>query len=136
MNGCTNNLAPHINTNNFLMEENKMSLTTAKIKKLNKMNRAAQDASLGTLVANLPATGITAGSAVVSSAQAAGSRVVITTGLNAVTGFVGQDLRSGSPVVNAKWVSGSVAGTIVVTNAVGGSSLVLASGDTLSYVAW
>jgi hypothetical protein len=118
------------------MEENKMSLTTTVINKVNKMNRAAKDASLGTLVANLPATGFTAGSTVVSSAEAAGSRVVIDTGLTVVTGFVGQDLRSGSPIVNAKWVSGSVAGTIVVTHAVGGSAIVLAANDTLSYVAW
>ncbi len=113
-----------------------MTLTTAKINKLNKMNRAAKDASLGTLVGNMPATGITAGSVVVSSAEAAGSRVVITTGLDVVTGFVGQDLRSGSPIINAKWVSGSVAGTIVVTHGVGGSSIVLAANDSLKYVAW
>jgi hypothetical protein len=118
------------------MEENIMALSSTTIRKVNRMNRAAQDAHLGTLVGNMPATGITAGSVVVSSAEAAGSRVVITTGLDVVTGFVGQDLRSGSPIVNAKWVSGSVAGTIVVTHGVGGSAIVLAANDTLSYVAW
>ncbi len=130
------------------------SISAAQKKNLNKMNRASKDVLLGTIVSDLitsasSSTGTLAtsiatlqGNATVSAShtvtagEATASKVILVTGLAKVTGFIGQDLRSGSPIINAKWTSGSVAGTIIVESGVSGSPLPLASGDVVTYIAF
>jgi len=130
-----------------------MTITAASATILNRMNRAAQKVAMGTEIRRIGLDNdilVTAtaaqtvivgasGSATVSSAQASASRVILTTGLTYVKGFIGQDRRSGSAVINAQWTSasaGATAGTIVVKSAVSASALPLAAGDSLYYVAW
>jgi len=130
------------------------SISASQKKNLNKMNRASKDVLLGTIVSDLitsasSSTGTLAtsiatlqsnatvsASHVVTSGEASASKVILVTGLAKVTGFIGQDLRSGSPIINAKWTSGSVAGTIIVESGVSGSPLPLASGDVVTYIAF
>ena len=113
------------------------ALSTKIKNQLNKMNRAAQNASLGTMIQNMGT--LSSGSITVSAAQMNASRVEIPTGLATVGGFVVQGLRSGSPL-NIKATAGSVAGAIlventtVVTTVTGGSQV--AFGDVISYVAF
>jgi len=130
------------------------SISASQKKNLNRMNRASKDVLLGTIVSDLitsasSSTGTLAtsiatlqGNATVSAShtvtagEATASKVILVTGLAKVTGFIGQDLRSGSPIINAKWTSGSVAGTIIVESGVSGSPLPLASGDVVTYIAF
>jgi hypothetical protein len=130
------------------------SISAAQKKNLNKMNRASKDVLLGTIVSDLitsasSSTGTLAASIAtlqgnstvsashtVTAGEATASKVILVTGLAKVTGFIGQDLRSGSPIINAKWTSGSVAGTIIVESGVSGSPLPLASGDVVTYIAF
>lgn len=130
------------------------SISAAQKKNLNRMNRASKDVLLGTIVSDLitsasSSTGTLAtsiatlqGNATVSAShtvtagEASASKVILVTGLSSVVGFIGQDLRSGSPIINAKWTTGSVPGTIIVESGVSGSPLPLASGDVVTYIAF
>ena len=123
------------------------TISAANKKKLNRSMRSATNVQLGTVISDLitSASSVTgtiakvagaSGSHVVTSAEASASRVVFATGLATVTGFVPSSLRSGSPVIRANFVSGSVAGTIVAMSATAGSPLPLAENDVLSYIAW
>lgn len=112
------------------------SISAAQKKNLNKMNRASKDVLLGTIVSDLQGNSTVSASHTVTAGEATASKVILVTGLAKVTGFIGQDLRSGSPIINAKWTSGSVAGTIIVESGVSGSPLPLASGDVVTYIAF
>jgi len=130
-----------------------MTLTAGSATILNRMNAAAKKVGMGTEIQRLGTANDVSvaasaaqtlvagasGSATVSAAQASASRVIFTTGLTYVKGFIGQDRRSGSAVINAQWTSasaGATAGTIVVKSAVSASALPLAAGDSLYYAAW
>ena len=108
-------------------------ISTFNKNRLNKMNEAAAGVSLGTMLANLGF--VSTGSLSVSDAQTNASRVVISTDLATVGGFMVQGYRSGSPLaLNA--VSGSVAGTIVVTKPTNITASAIALNDVISYVAF
>lgn len=113
-----------------------MSFTTAQKNHLNKMNKAAKDVSLGTLLDGLEGLSdvgtIASGSWLVTSSEANGSRIVLTTGLSAIKGFMSSYLRSGSPTA-VTIVSGSVAGTLV---AKANSSASPLAADVVSYIAF
>jgi hypothetical protein len=121
-----------------------MTITTGCATKLNKMNRAAKDASLGTALRNLQlaasgsATIVAAsGSYTVVAADASNAKVAITTGLTSVNGFVVQVRRSGSAMPFMAVTAGSVAGTIKVIKDptyTGGSSL--AADDVVTWFAF
>jgi hypothetical protein len=111
---------------------------SSKVKtQLNRMNRAAQNAQLGTMLQNMAP--MSSGSWTVTAAQMNASLVEVPTGLTTVAGFMVQGFRSGSPLA-VKAISGSVAGAIVVLNSTivttvtGGS--VVATGDVINYVAF
>ena len=111
-----------------------MAITTAQKNRLNKMNKAFQAVSGGTIMQNLVAGGnLTSGSYSVGTAEANGSRVVITTGLSAVRGQIVQINRSGSQLTTLNPITGSVAGTIELTLASG--SKILPS-DIINYIAF
>jgi hypothetical protein len=115
-------------------------ISTANKTRLNKMNRAAQNVTLGTMIQNMGF--ISTGSLTVTAAQMNASRVEVPTGLDSVGGFTVQGRRSGSPLF-LKVTAGSVAGAIIVENSTittvisaltGGSQV--NTGDVISYVAF
>jgi len=128
------------------------SISATQKKNLNKMNRASNDVGLGNMLTDLIASGSATNgtlatsvatlqsnstvqaSHIVLEAESNASRVVLTTGLATVAGFVGTALRSGSPVINAYMASGSVAGTIEVLKSTSGSAI--AKNDVITYIAF
>jgi len=110
-----------------------MAKTAKQINDVNRMNRAAQNIELGTIIGNLSAAGdFTSASHAVTTAEMSASRIVLTTGLDAVTAFFPTYLRSGSPL-SLTWTSGSVAGTITVHNSTSASPT---TDDVLAYLAF
>ena len=120
-----------------------MAISNANAPKINHMNRAAQNVNMGTLLQQLQSGSSTlntyiggSGSHTVVAAEANACRVVITTGLAAVTGFMVQDQRSGSMIVNNVYaVSGSVAGTLDIRATSATGSLVQL-GDVITWMAF
>ena len=107
-------------------------ISTSNTKKLNNMNRAADNVQLGTMIQNMGI--LSTGSLSVSAAQMNASLVVIPTGLASVGGMIVAGTRSGSGLtINA--VAGSVAGTIVVQKATNVTGSALTTGDVITYVA-
>ena len=113
-----------------------MTITVAQKNHLNKMNKAAKDVLLGTKLVSLEGLTtlgtVVSGSYSVSSAEANGSRVVLTTGLSSVTGFFGSYLRSGSSIA-VTFCAGSVAGTLTVLH---NNSASLVPADVASFIAF
>jgi hypothetical protein len=91
-------------------------ITATQKTKLNKMNRASQDVSLGTLIQGFQGASVTT----VSAAQASASSVAIVTGLSSVSGFVFQQYRSGSlipyPTGSQVFYTTNVTGTVTISN--------------------
>jgi hypothetical protein len=112
------------------------ALTASQKAKLNKMNRAAQNVSLGNMLENVGM--LASGSLSVSDAQANASTVIITTGLATVGGFIFDARRSGSPLnLYLNVVAGSVtAGTIVALRATNNSASAITINDKYSYIAF
>lgn len=106
-----------------------MNITNAQAARINKMNRAAKDVDLGTFLQK------STGSFVVTATESNGSRIVVATGLDAVTGVMGQLRRSGSPI-NLNVVSGSVAGTIVAMKDTTVTGSAISVGDVFTYIAF
>lgn len=113
-----------------------MAYTAKQINDLNRMNRASQNVSLGTELSGvndlMGAGALVSASHVVTAAEMSASRVVLTTGLDAVSAFFPTYLRSGSPL-SPTWASGSVAGTITVHNSATASPT---TADVLAYIAF
>lgn len=107
-----------------------MSLTNTQIKHLNKMNRAASDVSLGTLVNGFIANTQVSGSVAASSAQSAASAVVISTGLSSVAGYIVQGFRSGSAISNV-YIASNSSGSLTVR-----SGSFVTTGDVYNWLAW
>lgn len=97
------------------------NIISNKVKKeLNRMNRAADDAQLGTVIQNLMGSIGFSGSTVVTTAMMSASRVAFLN-TNTTTGFDFMALRSGSVLTNygvSIWNAGSL-----VLNAFSGSML-------------
>jgi hypothetical protein len=118
-----------------------MAITTAQRAKINKMNRASQDVSLGTIVQDLQsgcavnAAYRTTNTAIIASSGSltcAGSQIFISTGLATIHGYVIQCNRSGSCATLPLYAwSGSVAGTLRITSASGVNAL-----TTTDVVTW
>lgn len=121
-----------------------MAMTTGCATKINKMNRASKDASLGTAVRNLQLASSgsaytlgASGSYAAVAADASNAKIAITTGLSAVNGFIAQVRRSGSTMPFMSATAGSVAGTIAIIkdpSYTGGSSI--AAGDVVTWFAF
>lgn len=110
------------------------ALTAGQISKLNKSNRAAKDGALGTRLAALDSLIGFSGSYTVLAAEASASRVVITSGLDTVRGFMADVTRSGSNVTHRmKFTAGSVAGTYVVS---GSNVPGIFPDDVITYLGW
>jgi len=103
------------------------NLTSTEISKLNKMNRAAQDVSLGTILSVAPIGGVVTASA----PQANASAVIIDTGLDANTGYTVQRFNSGSALLS--YVT-NTSGSLVISAVTGGDAIV--AGDVFNWLAW
>lgn len=108
-----------------------MSITTTQKNHLNKMNKAAKDVSLGNLIQTMASgSPVTAGTTVVSSAQASASSVTIQTGLSTITGFQVQAFRSGSFMPGINVVSSG--SNLVVTS--GSASYKVTANDVITWM--
>ena len=123
------------------------ALTSAQIKKLNKMNRASADAVLGTRLAADEVT-IAANTAVIAGSnisagkygvhtvtvtEASASSVAITTGITSVTGFMVQAYKSGSPLYATKVVNAS--GSLTITSSAS-STWIMSGSEIINWLAW
>ena len=122
-----------------------MAISNGQRAKINKMNRASQDVSLGTIVQDLQSgcavsaayratnTAIVASS---GSLTCSGSQMFIRTGLTTVHGKIVQCNRSGSVATLPLYIwSGSIAGDISVTSASGVAPLVTTT-DVITWFAF
>jgi predicted HAD superfamily phosphohydrolase len=106
-------------------------ITATQKAKINKMNRASQDVSLGTLVQGFQGSVNT----VLSSAQPSASSAAIATGLSAASGYVFQQFRSSGSLVVA--TSGSqyyvkhASGTVTISSP---AANVIQTGDIINLV--
>ena len=124
------------------------ALTSAQIKKLNKMNRASADAVLGTrlaadevtiaantaVIAGSNISAGTSGSYTLTGSDVTASLVNIPTKLTAPKGFTVQVYRSGS-LVGGQNVAISTASLVVKSTLVSGS-WTMVSGDVINWVAF
>lgn len=108
-----------------------MAISALNVTQINKMNRAAQNAQLGTVIQNLQNAIVTGVYTVVSADQTA-TTVSIPVG-KTVTGFVVNILRAGKNITNLAAISGDTTNLVVATN---GSSYVLTAGDVINYIAY
>ena len=108
-----------------------MAISALNVTQLNRMNRAAQNAQLGTAIQNLQNAIVTGKYTVVSADQTA-TTVSIPVG-KTVNGFVVNILRAGKDVTNLAALSGSTTNLVVATN---GTSYVLTTGDVINYIVY
>ena len=129
-----------------------MALSATLIKKLRKMNRAAQDVNLGYVLDNLitsasSGTGTlttstttltahmtTSGCVAVTAAESSASICYVLTGTSAIKGFIVQPYRSGSLVSGATAIPASTGSKITVTN--GPGTYKVTTDDILNWVVW
>jgi hypothetical protein len=113
------------------------ALTTSMVNKLNKMNRAAKDATLGTRIAadeviitSLSAGAVVSGSYTAVTADASASAITAQTSLASIKRVFAQTTRSGSVMADTNVaISGS---KVVVTSA--SATYVVTVGDVVNYV--
>jgi len=120
-----------------------MAITNTQKAKLNKMNRAAKDATLGTAIQDLQNASSgsaftlgASGSYAAVAADASNAKIAIATGLSAVKGFVVNVRRSGSALPFMAATAGSVAGTIAVIKDPGYTGSAIATGDVVTWFAF
>ena len=129
-----------------------MSLSATLIKKLRKMNRAAQDVNLGYVLDNLITSAssgagtlttstttltahmTTSGCVAVTLAEASASICYVITGTSAIKGFIVQPYRSGILVSGATAIPASTGSKITVTN--GPGTYKVSDGDILDWIVW
>ena len=113
-------------------------ITNTQKDQINKMNRASQKASMGTVIQNLQTYVGASGSLTVGAVETNASVITIATGLGTCAGFLVQAFSSGSikgdPYVHN--LSGSL--LIKARSAVYGvsGSFVLTAGDIVNWIAW
>lgn len=108
-----------------------MALADAIVTKLNRMNRAAQDALLGTILKGLGGLQPNAGTHTATAGEATANEVVIDTGMTGATVFVVQIFRSNVNVMGDAVVTLSDG---VLTIADGASTYAVTAGDVIKYV--
>lgn len=117
-----------------------MAITDAQKAKIDKMNRAAQDATLGTAfqtaeinITALQGLAVKAGTYAMVEADATAGTKAIATGLGKnITGFIVQIYRS-NVLVSGATTTKSSASLTIATN---GSTYVVTAGDVVNYIVW
>jgi hypothetical protein len=105
-------------------------ITATQKAKINKMNRASQDVSLGTLVQGFQGSSKTT----VIAAQSNASAVAIDTGLDSVTGYVFQQFRSGSLIPatsGSQFYITNASGTVTISSP---AANVIQTGDIINLI--
>ena len=114
-----------------------MAISTTNEAKLNKMNRAAQNVSLGTLLSTFESNATVSGSLTVSDAQCNASLVDIATGLTAIEGFNIQTYSTGSLIWAQKVVSSGSNLTVYTGSAVDSAVTPGVNlDDSMFWIAW
>ena len=110
-----------------------MAITDAQKAKINKMNRAAQDASLGTVVQTLETNTakIVKGTYTAITADATAGLKTINTGIT-ISGFIVQVYRAGILLADYK-VTATTTNLKIETNS---TSYVVTAGDVINYIVW
>jgi len=109
------------------------ALTATQISQINKMNRASQKASLGTVISTLQGNATVSGSVSVSGAQASASAVVINPGLGTNLGYVVTVSRSGSGFSGSNLYITNTSGSLTVLPL---NNYKVTSGDLVNWIAW
>ena len=105
-------------------------ITATQKTKINRMNRASQDVSLGTLVQGFQGSSKTT----VIAAQSNASAVAIDTGLDSVTGYIFQQFRSGSlvfPTSGSQYYVTNASGTVTISSP---AANVIQTGDIINLI--
>ena len=110
-----------------------MSYTTKQKNDLNRMNRAAQNVTLGTTLDGLVTNMNVSGSLTVTSAQATASAITIQTAVSAIEGKIVQASRSGSQIYGVKCLT--TGSNLNITSA-SPSLWVIAANDEINYSVW
>lgn len=117
-----------------------MTLTATQIAQLNKMNRAAQNASLGTLASSLESTAaqisssFASGSYTATAADASASALSILTGVTGAVGYLVEVYTSGSQKSTIKVISSGSSLRVSAGSAVSSSVPAIASGDVVNWI--
>ena len=129
-----------------------MALSAALIKKVTKMNRAAQDVNLGYVLDNLITSAssgagtltasvttltahmTTSGCVAATSDDATSGSVIFLTGTSAIKGFIIQTYRSGSLIVGHKATPAATGSKITLTSGSVGYAVVAA--DVINWIVW
>ena len=107
-----------------------MAITNAQRAKINKMNRASQDVSLGTIIQGLTGVNlVTSGSYATVSGDATGSVINILTGTTSIKGQIVDIRRSGSIMYNT-YVDSSTGSKLKIVST--GSAI--AAGDVVNWI--
>ena len=117
-----------------------MAISDSAKAKLNKMNRAAQDAALGTAVQTaqvevlaLQGLAVKAGVyTMIAADQTAGTKAIATGLGKTISGFIVQIYRSNVAIASAT-ITKSTATLTIATN---GSDYVVTTGDVVNYIVW
>ena len=116
-----------------------MTISNTQRNKINKMNEASRQASMGTVIQNLQTYVGASGSIAVTSVHTNASMVTIETGLGSIKGWVLQPFKaSGSPLGDPYVYNSSGSLKIMATSAVYGisGSFSLTAGDIYNWIAW
>jgi hypothetical protein len=110
-------------------------ISNANKAKLNKMNRAAKDATLGTVVQDLQSYVGVSGSILVTTAMMSASRVPIIDA-NCTKGKMWQYVRSGSPLTTVKELVWTPASGCLILSATDLESGSILPNDQVYYMMW
>jgi hypothetical protein len=120
-----------------------LAISNAHAAKINKMNKASQNVSLGTVVQNLQSGSATlngyirsSGSASVSQTQASASTVTIATGLTGIKGFIVQAYTSASIMTGLKVVNSGSNLDVTAGSSVGSTPKSLGLNDAVNWIVW
>jgi hypothetical protein len=120
-----------------------MAISDANATKINHMNRASHNVSLGTVVQNLQSGSATlntyvraSGSFTAGATEAAGSKVDVLTGLTGVKGYLVNCYTSGSLMTGIVVVNSGSNLLVTGGSKVAGTPKAFASGDIVNWIVW
>ena len=113
-----------------------MAISNATKNKLNKSNRAASDASLGTFVQNMGTYIGKSGSYTAIASDASASSITIATGLTGVKGFLVQVYTSGSQKSSIKVINSGSNLTVTAGSAASSTVPAIALNDVVNWLVW
>ena len=120
-----------------------MAISNANATKINHMNRASANVSLGTVIQNLQSGSSTlnsyirsSGSVSVSAAQASASQVEVATGLTGLKGYIVQCYTSASVMTGVKVQNSGSNLLVTAGSSVGSTPKSLGLNDAVNWIVW